>query len=521
MPAGPMNGGGQAQQFFIWRVPGKPVEAHLSLGVVDRLAFDVSEGVQALPRRGLEIGGLLLGHVRRSESGVVVEIEDFEPIECEHAVGPSYLLTAKDRELMQERIRLHKSGKLDVIGAFRSHTRKEFSLTPEDLDFLAAHFAGPADVFLLIHALRDCPLTAGFAIREGGEIRSLTPQAPFPFRSVTLRSGDYPLRSVEAPAAAPVAVETPAAAPPREALKPEPAVEAPRAAVVQAPPQAIVLVIQLPHLPSSAQFQSALKSKWLTAFSALAVLALAAAWYRSSTPPGQAAPARVIAASPPAPLAAPSLPAAEEGPQPYPARTAPGRPQIEYRDRIARDQEAVATRRFMSPPPLRAANPPARQFAALPEPPAAAPLLANNFKAPSVLGETSAVSPLPASDPFVNVTVASDAPDLGDFSDAFPRGRSSAGFIGPKPLRRAPADVPAMLRQKVKHEIPIDVRVYIDAAGNVEFAELTSGASGLKKDLGAIAVFSSRRWVFAPATSGVQNVPSEVVLHYRFGAGLR
>ena len=510
-----MNGGAQLQRFLVWQAPGKTVEAHLSFGVVDRLAFAVSEGVQALPRRGLEIGGLLLGRARRAESGIVVDVEDFEPIECEHAVGPSYLLTAKDREFMEERIRVHKSsGNLEVVGAFRSHTRKEFSLTPEDLDFLSAYFARPADVFLLIHALRDCPLTAGFAIREDGKIQSLTPQAPFPLRSAALESGAYQLRSVEAPVAAPTPAERPA---PRQA----PELPVPAATLVaQAPPHAIVLVIQFPQLPSLAQWRSTLKSKWLTAASALAVLVLAAAWLRPSMPPAQAIPARVIAASVSGPVSAPSQPIAVEPSRPSRTQGLPERTHIEYRDRSIAPEEPASAPRAMSPLPRLAAKPPDRQ-SVLPEPPAATLLLSSNFKTPSVLRETLTPAPPPAADPFVNVTIASEAPDLGDFFDAPARVRSrAANFIAPKPLRQAQAEVPVYLRQRMKHEIPIDVRVYVNAAGRVEFAELTSGASGLKKDLGAIAVFSSRQWIFAPATSGLQNVPSEVVLRYRFGAGL-
>lgn len=514
-----MNAVAPAQQFFVWQAPGKPVEAHLNLGMVDRLGFAVSEGVQALPRRGLEIGGLLLGHAHRSESGIVVEIEDFELIDCEHAVGPSYLLTAKDRELMEARIRQRKSGgKLEVVGAFRSHTRKEFSVTPEDLDLLSGYFAGATDVFLLIHALRDAPLTAGFAIREGGEIRSITPYAPFPFRGLTLESGAYRLLSAEAPATAPVAREAPPAPALREPLKP--AAEAPRVPVVQAPPQAIVLVIQLPHLPSMEQLRSALQSKWLTAFSALAVLALAAAWFRPSTP-AQSTPAQVISASMPAPLPAPSEVAAAERPRPFITPPVQEPSHLQYRDRGVTSGDAVAAPRVMSSLPPGGIRPPDRPAAALPEPPIAAPLLASNFKAPTVLGETVAPASPPAVDPFVNVTVESEAPDLGDFANAPARMRSRPDFVGPTPLRQFAAEVPAVLRERMKHEMSIDVRVYINAAGKVEFAEPTSGASGVKKDLGAIAVFTSRRWIFAPATSGMQNVPSEVVLRYRFGAGLR
>src|ERR1051326_9515174 len=78
--------------WVVWEVPGKPVSVRLSPDVVGRLGLAVREGFRALPRRGLETGGLLLGVKREAANQVVVEIKDFEPIESEHAAGPSYLL---------------------------------------------------------------------------------------------------------------------------------------------------------------------------------------------------------------------------------------------------------------------------------------------------------------------------------------------------------------------------------------------------------------------------------------------
>src|SRR5437763_403693 len=93
---------------YLWQVLGKRVSVSLSLDVVDRLGPTIPEGGQPAARRGAEVGGLLLGRVRRNRELTVVEVDNFEPIGCEHAVGPSYLLTATDRDALKERIRWHK-----------------------------------------------------------------------------------------------------------------------------------------------------------------------------------------------------------------------------------------------------------------------------------------------------------------------------------------------------------------------------------------------------------------------------
>src|SRR5215471_13696357 len=81
----------------VWEVPGKPVTVQLSFDVVSRLEMAVREGFKAIPRRGLETGGLLIGTRRGRGNDVVLQIEDFEAVESEHAAGPSYLLSEAGR----------------------------------------------------------------------------------------------------------------------------------------------------------------------------------------------------------------------------------------------------------------------------------------------------------------------------------------------------------------------------------------------------------------------------------------
>lgn len=78
---------------YLWQVAGKPVSVLVNVDIVDRLAAVVDEGYRSNSWRGMEVGGLLLGRSRSSRGQTVVEVTEFEPIESEHAAGPSLLLS--------------------------------------------------------------------------------------------------------------------------------------------------------------------------------------------------------------------------------------------------------------------------------------------------------------------------------------------------------------------------------------------------------------------------------------------
>jgi tetratricopeptide (TPR) repeat protein len=167
----------------VWEAAGKPVSVELSLDVMGRLGMAVSEGFRALRRRGLETGGLLIGTNRVEGDLVVVEIDDFEAIECDHATGPSYVLSEADRRRLEARIAVREGAGKEhsVVGFYRSHTRSGFAITAEDADVYSMYFGKAADVFLLIKSNDSAPPAGGFIIREGGEVLAPSPYVQFLF----------------------------------------------------------------------------------------------------------------------------------------------------------------------------------------------------------------------------------------------------------------------------------------------------------------------------------------------------
>ncbi|MFN7932264.1 MAG: hypothetical protein U0R19_03000 [Bryobacteraceae bacterium] len=201
---------------YVWEVPGKRLTIHVDFTVIDRLVQEVMRGFGAIPRRGAEVGGVLLGSAEVGDR-IIVRIEDFEVVHCEHRRGPSYLLSDSDVARFAETIARHRftpQKSVYAVGCYRSHTRDGLCLTPEDLSQFDAYFPDVSDIFLLIKPYATKVSQAGFFFREEDGIRVDSSYLEFPFRRKELGGGATP--GVRARELGPVAhaVNTPAAATP-------------------------------------------------------------------------------------------------------------------------------------------------------------------------------------------------------------------------------------------------------------------------------------------------------------------
>lgn len=190
------------QPYYVWEVPGKAA-VRLYFDVIDRVLPEIMRGFGALPRRGAEVGGLLLGRVLDS-APLVVSVEEFEPVPCEYLSGPSYRLSAADRERLEQTLALWQDRPLRVVGFYRSHTRKDLFLDAEDVDLFRRYFAGPEHVFLLVKPFATRASVAGFFFWEDGRMEMEAPYAQFPFSRRELGGGaphpPLPLQQPERPA---------------------------------------------------------------------------------------------------------------------------------------------------------------------------------------------------------------------------------------------------------------------------------------------------------------------------------
>jgi hypothetical protein len=219
----------EPKDYYLWEPPGKQISIRLNYNVVDQILQESLEGLGAVPRRGVEVGGLLLGVVE-STNPRVIRIEDSVSVKCEYSAGPSYSLSDKDKQALEAALRQNQptpGRALSSVGLYRSHTRKNLFLSDTDLALCARYFSNPCDVFLLIRPFVTRPCVGGFFFWEGGKIASESSCLEFAFNRKALGGGDAPARpmkrreSVNEPAPS---VE------PKPAAEPEPeAPEVPRA----------------------------------------------------------------------------------------------------------------------------------------------------------------------------------------------------------------------------------------------------------------------------------------------------
>jgi hypothetical protein len=537
---------------YVWQVPGKHISVSLTHDVIKRMVERIADGGQTQAGRTFEIGGLLLGKKTRTGGITVMEIQDFEPLPCEHAFGPSYFLSATDRTALQTRLRGHKSsGGAAVMGFYRTHTRREFAATVEDVGLMSAYFSEPWKVFLIIDGHGEIP-NAGFLIWEGRRIRSLVPYLTFPF-SMAISGEDVgePVSySAVAPPASKKCIEGPMQArkwPGFPALQPAKLWAAIHKAlllrsltaakgVAQRAPHRLVelggILRRRAHVPGWGQMRSSVK--WLAASAILVLALLADIAHLGVTGPvlksvtGKGAPlskregppltARTNQVPPAlnpdvAAIPAPGLPvsAAQNADAAPPVFTASipggGKGYSERTSAVVRKFEPQSAADAAADVPLLAAAP---EIAA-----------ANPVDAKSLLSwenENLGFETLPPPSPFVSVTIGPAGEPLhgGLLGKLLNDRRHRSDFVPPSPLHETLDDFPDRLRSEIKQEVPIDVRVYIDRTGKVQYAELLSNGTGKNRDLASLAVFSSRHWVFSPAEVRGEAVPAEVVLRFRF-----
>lgn len=126
--------------------------ATISPELVEELRAAAIRGFVAIPKRGLEIGGLLLGEFRPNggpgdfEPDVfkpdVFEIAAAEDVPCEHRFGPSYTLDEHDRANLVELLaRYEGAGHPHVVGFYRSYTGRDAKWDDADEELLRTFFS--------------------------------------------------------------------------------------------------------------------------------------------------------------------------------------------------------------------------------------------------------------------------------------------------------------------------------------------------------------------------------------------
>ena len=152
--------------FGTWSASASPLTIEYSLVVIEEIRHEVAEGFQKLSRGGIEVGGILYG----VQDGQTVRIMAIRPVACEHAGGPTFRLSERDRAALHEQIRQDPADSrledLVCVGWYVSHTRTEIMLTESDQEIFSSFFAKPWQVTLVVRPSRGGNMRAGFFVRE-------------------------------------------------------------------------------------------------------------------------------------------------------------------------------------------------------------------------------------------------------------------------------------------------------------------------------------------------------------------
>jgi hypothetical protein len=191
-------------------------------GVVNRLRSHVRNGLLLLPKRGAEVGGILLGRVAGSNP-LTVHIADFEPVPCQYRFGPAFILSDTDlahfETLLASRSNLQN---LSIIGYFRSCTGRAHALDDADHELMRTWFPGPESFVLSLKPLSLTECEAWFFVRQNGALPTLPthPALPFDDRQIAEVPLPAPLEAPVALALIPTYPEPPSQPPPPQPMRP-------------------------------------------------------------------------------------------------------------------------------------------------------------------------------------------------------------------------------------------------------------------------------------------------------------
>jgi hypothetical protein len=115
---------------------------------------EIGVGFLSIPRRGAEVGGLLGGELEKRGSEWLVTVHQIVPVPIEYQYGPSWRLSAGDRQQFHDLVRKGMDG-ARLIGWYRSNTRPEHE--PEEADRLISQkfFSDGPSVFLFCEPSAD------------------------------------------------------------------------------------------------------------------------------------------------------------------------------------------------------------------------------------------------------------------------------------------------------------------------------------------------------------------------------
>jgi proteasome lid subunit RPN8/RPN11 len=152
--------------FKSWSVDGRGPRIEYAVPILEEICAAAVEGLYRFRHGGVEIGGVLFGE---ADDGLV-RILAYRPLECEHAFGPRFVLSDRDRTALKELLYAGRDDaecrELEPVGWYHSHTRSPIELSPRDLEIYDSYFPQHWQIALVIRPDSYGPAGAGFFFRE-------------------------------------------------------------------------------------------------------------------------------------------------------------------------------------------------------------------------------------------------------------------------------------------------------------------------------------------------------------------
>ncbi len=161
-----MNTSEPVAGYAYWVSPDRSAKVVYSLAALQEIDTLVNDGYRRIPHGGVETGGILFG----TRQAQLAQVEAFRPIECQHAYGPSFVLSESDLVALREQLTAAANDPaldgLRPIGWFLGHTRSSLQLQQRELVWFNEFFPEPGSLTLLVKPERFQPTQFGFLLRR-------------------------------------------------------------------------------------------------------------------------------------------------------------------------------------------------------------------------------------------------------------------------------------------------------------------------------------------------------------------
>ncbi|MBZ5725404.1 MAG: hypothetical protein LAP87_10430 [Acidobacteriia bacterium] len=168
--------------FGIWQAEGFSAIVEYSFDVVEEIRRQAVEGLNSLGHGGLETGGVLYGVRKGDTLRVLAGVE----APCEHALGPGFVLSEKDRLGLAKLAAAPPAG-METVGWYCSHTRSRIVLTPNDCAIFEHFFPRPRQVALVVKPAPLGPAEGAFLFLE-----AFAPHREFSIQPLAVRAVSPP-----------------------------------------------------------------------------------------------------------------------------------------------------------------------------------------------------------------------------------------------------------------------------------------------------------------------------------------